>query len=243
MAMSARHTTQHIWQRDVQIPSHEARLHGTLQIPEGASGIVVFAHGSGSSRFSPRNQYVAGVLRDAGLGTLLFDLLTPEEESVDVQTRELRFDIELLTARLVDVATWIARTDEMRHLRVGYFGASTGGGAALVAAARLAQAIGAVVSRGGRPDLAGAALPQVVSPTLLIVGGRDTAVIQLNEAAYAQLRCQKVLQIVPGATHLFEEPGALERVAQLAAGWFQQHLHPLHTLRNNHNEPMQTSRN
>ena len=239
--MSAPHTAQHIWQRDIQIPSGAARLHGTLQIPAGARGIVVFAHGSGSSRFSPRNQYAAGVMRDAGLGTLLFDLLTPEEEIVDVQTRELRFDIELLATRLVDAATWIARTDDMGHLRVGYFGASTGGGAALVAAARLEQVIGAVVSRGGRPDLAGTALPHVVSPTLLMVGGRDTAVIQLNEAAYVQLRCPKALEIVPGATHLFEEPGALEHVAQLAAGWFQQHLHPLHALRNN-NEPIQMSR-
>ena len=241
--MSAPHTAQHIWKRDVQIPSGEARLYGTLQIPEGASGIVAFAHGSGSSRFSPRNQYVAGVIRDAGLGTLFFDLLTPKEETVDAQTRELRFDIELLATRLVDAATWIAHTDDMGHLRVGYFGASTGGGAALVAAARLGQVIGAVVSRGGRPDLAGAALPHVVSPTLLIVGGRDTTVIQLNETAYAQLRCQKALEIVPGATHLFEEPRALERVAQLAAGWFQQHLHPLHSLRSNNNEHMQMSRN
>jgi putative phosphoribosyl transferase len=241
--MSAPYTAQHIWQRDVQIPSGAARLHGTLQIPEGASSIVVFAHGSGSSRFSPRNQYVAGMIRDAGLGTLLFDLLTPEEEIVDVQTRHLRFDIELLTTRLVDAATWLTHTDETRHLRVGYFGASTGGGAALVAAAKLAQVIGAIVSRGGRPDLAGAALPHVVSPTLLIVGGRDTTVIQLNEAAYAQLRCQKALEIVSGATHLFEEPGALEHVAQLAAGWFQQHLHPLHALRSNKSEHSQVSRN
>jgi putative phosphoribosyl transferase len=241
--MSAPYTAQHIWQRDVQIPSGAARLHGTLQIPEGASSIVVFAHGSGSSRFSPRNQYVAGMIRDAGLGTLLFDLLTPEEEIVDVQTRHLRFDIELLTTRLVDAATWLTHTDETRHLRVGYFGASTGGGAALVAAAKLAQVIGAIVSRGGRPDLAGAALPHVVSPTLLIVGGRDTTVIQLNEAAYAQLRCQKALEMVSGATHLFEEPGALEHVAQLAAGWFQQHLHPLHALRSNKSEHSQVSRN
>ena len=240
--MSAPHIAQHIWQRDVQIPSGAVRLHGTLQIPAGARGIVVFAHGSGSSRFSPRNQYVAGVMRAAGLGTLLFDLLTPEEETVDVQTRELRFDIELLATRLVDAATWLTHTDETRHVRVGYFGASTGGGAALVAAARLEQVIGAVVSRGGRPDLAGTALPHVVSPTLLMVGGRDTAVIQLNEAAYVQLRCPKALEIVPGATHLFEEPGALEHVAQLAAGWFQQHLHPLHALRKNNNEPMQMSR-
>jgi putative phosphoribosyl transferase len=218
-----------VWQRDVRLPAGETALHGTLHIPEDAYGIVVFAHGSGSSRFSPRNQYVARVIRDAGLGTLLFDLLTPEEETVDLRTRQLRFDIHLLATRLVDAATWIARTDEVRHLCIGYFGASTGGGAALVAAARLKHTIGAVVSRGGRPDLAGAALPHVVSPTLLIVGGRDTAVIQLNEAAYAQLRCKKALKIVPGATHLFEEPGTLEDVAQLAAQWFQQHLHPLNS--------------
>src|ERR1043166_5402579 len=168
MAMSAPHTAQHLWQRDVQIPSGVARLHGTLQVPEGASGIVAFAHGSGSSRFSPRNQYVAGVSRDAGLGTLLFDLLMPEEETIDVQTRHLRFDIALLATRLVDAATWLTHTDETRHLRVGYFGASTGGGAALVASARLEHVISAIVSRGGRPDLAGPALPHVVSPTLLI---------------------------------------------------------------------------
>jgi len=240
--MRTTHTAQHIWQRDVQIPSGAARLHGTLQIPAGASGIVAFAHGSGSSRFSPRNQYVAGVLCDAGLGTLLVDLLTPEEETIDRQTRHLRFDIELLATRLVDAATWLTHIDETRHLRVGYFGASTGGGAALVAAARLAHVIGAVVSRGGRPDLAGAALPHVVAPTLFIVGGRDTAVIHLNEAAYVQLRCQKALEIVPGATHLFEEPGALEHVAQLAAGWFQQHLHPLHALQSNNSEHSQMSR-
>ena len=240
--MSAPQTAHHIWQCDVQIHSGEVRLDGTMQIPEGASGIVVFAHGSGSSRFSPRNQYVAGIIRDAGLGTLLFDLLTPAEEAVDVQTRHLRFDIGLLATRLMDTATWLTHADEIRHLRVGYFGASTGGGAALVAAARLEQVIGAVVSRGGRPDLAGAALPHVVSPTLLIVGGRDTTVIQLNEAAYAQLRCQKALEVVPGATHLFEEPGALEHVAQLAARWFQQHLQPLRTLRGN-GEHSQMSRN
>src|SRR5919199_4034753 len=242
MVMSAPHTAQHIWQCDVQIPSGGARLDGTLHIPEGAGGIVVFAHGSGSSRFSPRNQYVAGVIRDAGLGTLLFDLLTPAEEAVDVQTRHLRFDIGLLATRLMDTATWLTHEDETRHLRVGYFGASTGGGAALVAAARLGHVIGAVVSRGGRPDLAGAALPHVVSPTLLIVGGRDTTVIQLNEAAYAQLRCQKALEIVSDATHLFEEPGALEHVAQLATGWFQQHLHPLHTRRSNNSEQSRMNR-
>jgi putative phosphoribosyl transferase len=242
MAMHAPHIAQPIWQRDIQIPSGTAKLHGTLQIPAGASGIVAFAHGSGSSRFSPRNQYVAGVLCDAGLGTLLFDLLTLEEETMDRQTRHLRFDIELLATRLVDAATWLTHIDETRHLRVGYFGASTGGGAALVAAARLAHVIGAVVSRGGRPDLAGAALPHVVAPTLFIVGGRDATVIHLNEAAYGQLRCQKALELVPGATHLFEEPGALAHVAQLAAGWFLQHLHPLHAQHSNNTEPMHMRR-
>src|SRR5262245_49465783 len=243
MTMSAPHTVQHLSQRDVQIPSGAAGLHVTLQILENASGILIFAHGSGSSRFSPRNQYVAGVIRDAGLGTLVFDLLTPEEETIDVQTRHLRFDIELLATRLVDAVTWLTHTDATRPLRIGYFGASTGGGAALVAAARLEQVIGAVVSRGGRPDLAGPALPHVVSPTLLIVGGRDTTVIQLNKAAYAQLRCQKALETVPGATHLFEEPGALEHVAQLAAGWFQQHLRPRHSMGSNNDEHLPMSRN
>ncbi len=231
--MSAPQIAHPIGQCDVQIPAGAARLDGTLQIPEGASGVVVFAHGSGSGRFSPRNQYVAGVIRDAGLGTLLCDLLTPAEEAVDVQMRHLRFDMELLAMRLMDTATWLTHRAETRHLRVGYFGASTGGGAALVAAARLGEVIDAVVLRGWRPDLAGAALPYVVSPTLLIVGGRDTTVIHLNEAAYTQLRCQKTLEIVPGATHLFEEPGALAHVAQRATGWFQQHLHPLHVLRSN----------
>jgi putative phosphoribosyl transferase len=152
------------------------------------------------------------------------DLLTPEEEVIDLRTKYLRFDIQLLAERLEDATTWVAHTGEIRYLRIGYFGASTGGGAALVAAARLGETIGAVVSRGGRPDLAGAALARVLAPTLLIVGGHDDAVIQLNEAACAQLRCEKALQIVPGATHLFEEPGALEEVARCATEWFQQHL-------------------
>lgn len=186
--MSAPHLAQQItWERDVRIPSGEARLDGTLHIPGGASGIVLFAHGSGSSRYSPRNQYVARVIRNAGMGTLLLDLLTPEEETVDLRTRQLRFDINLLATRLVDATIWIVSTEETRYLHVGYFGASTGGGAALVAAAKLEQAVGAVVSRGGRPDLAGAALPRVVSPTLLIVGEHAPVVIQLNEAAYAQM--------------------------------------------------------
>ena len=205
--------------RAVRIPSGSVNLGGDLNLPPGARSVVLFAHGSGSSRHSPRNQYVAQVIRAAGIGTLLFDLLTRDEEAVDLHTGRLRFDIGLLARRLVDATDWIART--AKGLRVGYFGASTGGGAALVAAAELGSQIGAVVSRGGRPDLAGEALSRVRSPTLLIVGGRDLPVIQMNEEAYARLRCVKELKIVPGATHLFEEPGALEEVARLATEWFQ----------------------
>jgi dienelactone hydrolase len=186
---------------------------------------VLFAHGSGSSRHSPRNQFVARRIREAGVGTLLFDLLTREEESVDIYTRQLRFDIRLLARRLLDATDWVKREADLWHLRIGYFGASTGGGAALVAAAELGEEVGAVVSRGGRPDLAGpSALQRVNSPTLLIVGGFDEPVIKMNEEAYAWLRCEKELKIVPGATHLFEEPGTLEEVARLAAEWFQMHL-------------------
>jgi putative phosphoribosyl transferase len=212
--------------RDVRIASGSAALEGELGLPAGATGVVLFAHGSGSSRHSSRNQYVARIIREAGIGTLLFDLLTQEEEAIDLRTAHLRFDIGLLARRLVDATRWISQEPETRQLRVGYFGASTGGGAALVAAAELGAAVGAVVSRGGRPDLAGAALPRVQSPTLLIVGERDDLVIELNEQAYAQLRCEKELNIVPRATHLFEEPGALEEVARLASDWFQQHLQP-----------------
>jgi putative phosphoribosyl transferase len=211
----------------VQIPSGEAVLEGELNVPVGAQGIVLFAHGSGSSRHSPRNQYVAQVIRQARVGTLLFDLLTREEESVDTRTRQLRFDIGLLARRLTDATDWVKREADLWHLRVGYFGASTGGGAALWAAAEIGEEIGAVVSRGGRPDLAGpAALQQVKSPTLLIVGGLDAPVIGMNREAYNWLRCEKELKIVPGASHLFEEPGKLEEVARLAAEWFQKHLRP-----------------
>ena len=217
------------WVHSVDIPVGDATLDGDLHIPAQASGLVLFVHGSGSSRHSPRNQFVAQVIRAAGLGTLLFDLLTPAEERIDLRTPYLRFDMDLLAGRLEEVTAWVADTDATRHLRIGYFGASTGGGAALIAAARLGQSIGAVVSRGGRPDLAGALLPQVLAPTLLIVGGRDDVVIQLNEAAYAQLQCEKALRIVPGATHLFEEPGSLDKVARLATEWFQQHLPPSRT--------------
>src|ERR671918_1790818 len=209
---------------NVKIRSGKVILHGELSIPTGAEGVVLFVHGSGSSRHSPRNQFVARTIREAGVGTLLFDLLTQEEETVDMRTRHLRFDIGLLAERLVDASNWIKRGPDTSHLRVGYFGSSTGGGAALVAAAEVGEEVGAVVSRGGRPDLAGDALPKVKSPTLLIVGGYDYPVIRMNEDAYRQLDCEKEMIIVPGATHLFEEPGTLEEVAHLAADWFQMHL-------------------
>jgi len=207
---------------DVQIRSGAAVLQGDLNIPAGAQSVVLFAHGSGSSRHSPRNQFVARTIREAGVGTLLFDLLTPEEEAIDSRTGHLRFDIGLLAGRLIDATYWLK--GDLEYLQVGYFGSSTGGGAALVAAAELGEGVGAVVSRGGRPDLAGDALPLVKAPTLLIVGGLDYPVIEMNREAYARLRCEKELKIVLGATHLFEEPGTLEAVARLAADWFQRHL-------------------
>ncbi len=211
-------------ERTVRISAGRASLEGTLAVPDGARGIVLFAHGSGSSRHSPRNRYVAGVLRQGGLGTLLMDLLTPQEEAVDVRTRELRFDITLLAERLADATDWLGERPETRALRVGYFGASTGGGAALVAAAERPDTVGAVVSRGGRPDLAGEALPLVRAPTLLIVGGHDVPVIAMNEDAMARMETEVRLEVIPGATHLFEEPGALEEVARLAREWFARHL-------------------
>lgn len=210
--------------RPILIPVEQVQLAGDLALPPGATGLVVFAHGSGSSRFSTRNRYVAEVLRRHGLGTLLFDLLTREEEAVDEVTARLRFDIGLLARRIVATTDWLATRDELNALPIGYFGASTGGGAALVAAAERPERVRAVVSRGGRPDLAGVALPRVQAPTLLLVGGRDELVIALNRQALAAMTCEKRLQIVPGATHLFEEPGTLEAVARLAADWFQQHL-------------------
>ena len=210
--------------RDTEIPAGNVQLNGELIIPEGATGIVLFAHGSGSSRHSPRNQFVARVIREGGIGTLLFDLLTREEESVDIYTRHLRFDIRLLAERLMEATRWLGKESDTSDLHVGYFGASTGGGAALVAAAELGADVKAVVSRGGRPDLAGAALPKVTAPTLLIVGERDEPVIEMNEKALAQLNCEKELKIVPNATHLFEEPGTLEEVARLATEWFKRHL-------------------
>ncbi len=211
----------------VRVPAGEVMLEGNLNLPEGATGVVLFAHGSGSSRHSPRNRRVAQILQDAGLATLLIDLLTPNEETVDMRTGHLRFDIGLLAARLVGATDWLMQHPDTRNLRIGYFGASTGGGAALVAAAERPDAVGAVVSRGGRPDLAGPALPHVQAPTLLIVGGNDVPVIGLNEMALAQLRAEKQLAIVPGATHLFEEPGALDKVAQLACDWFKRYLTPV----------------
>ena len=201
-------------------------LDGDLAIPIGATGLVVFVHGSGSSRFSPRNRAVAASLRDRGIGTLLFDLLTEQEEMRDNRTAELRFDIELLRKRLVQVTDWLAHHERAAGLQLGYFGASTGAAAALLAAADRPGRVRAVVSRGGRPDLAADALADVMAPTLLIVGGADDMVIELNQQAYAQLRCEKQLALVPGATHLFEEPGTLEKVSELAGEWFARHFSP-----------------
>jgi dienelactone hydrolase len=195
-------------------------------MPPHPHGIVLFAHGSGSSRHSPRNQFVARVLEQRGFATLLIDLLTPAEEAIDVRTAELRFDIEMLAGRLVAIVDWLQRQNETALLPIGLFGASTGGGAALVAAGVRPREIAAVVSRGGRPDLAGTALTTVAAPTLLIVGGLDGPVIQMNRTAMKQMTGEVMLEIVPGATHLFEEPGTLEQVAALAAGWFDRHLQP-----------------
>jgi dienelactone hydrolase len=209
--------------RAVKIDLADAVLHGDLTLPEDAKGLVVFAHGSGSSRHSPRNRFVAQRINEEGVGTLLMDLLTQEEERVDEMTRELRFDIGLLARRVAETVDWAARQREISDLPVGLFGSSTGAAAALVAAADLPN-VAAVVSRGGRPDLAGDALQRVACPTLLIVGGDDDAVIQLNEEAKAQMVCPVEMIIVAGATHLFEEPGTLEQVADWAAGWFARYL-------------------
>ena len=199
-------------------------LDGNLAIPAGARAIVVFAHGSGSSRHSARNRHVARVLNGAGLATLLLDLLTPDEEQIDMQTGHLRFDVPLLADRVISAAEWLVAAPRTERLRVGYFGASTGAAAALIAAAKRPHAVHAVVSRGGRPDLAGDSLPDVRVPVLLIVGGNDHDVIELNREASARLGGEKKLVIVPGASHLFEEPGTLEAVAQLARGWFELYL-------------------
>ncbi len=211
-------------EREVEVSAGLTILEGNMCIPNDAQGIVLFAHGSGSGRHSPRNRYVAEALCEARLATLLIDLLTPEEEEVDMRTRHLRFDIGLLAERLAGAADWLAQNPDTRDLFVGYFGASTGAGAALVAAAERPRRVGAVVSRGGRPDLAGEALHHVAAPTLLIVGEEDYPVIDMNREALTQIRAEKELEIVPGATHLFEEPGALQEVARLAAEWFTRYL-------------------
>ncbi|MDB5095639.1 MAG: dienelactone hydrolase-like enzyme [Cyanobacteria bacterium RYN_339] len=214
-------------ERQVAIPLGATHLEGTLAIPAGAHGVVVFAHGSGSGRHSPRNRFVAQVLRNAGLGTLLFDLMTREEEVADMADGHLRFDIPFLAARLEEALGWLGTRPETADLPLGIFGASTGAGAALLVASRLPDVVTAVVSRGGRPDLAGMALASVKAPTLLVVGGEDDVVIDLNRQALKRLRGLAELVIVPGATHLFEEPGTLEAAAKLAAGWFSKHLQTL----------------
>jgi dienelactone hydrolase len=209
---------------EVSVTGDGVALMGSLEVPNGARGVVLFAHGTGSSRYSPRNRKVAATLVAHGFATLLLDLLTPEEEEGERWTRHLRFDIEFLAERLVLAARWLAADPRTRTLQIGYFGASTGAAAALVAAAADPLAIRAVVSRGGRPELAGSSLPSVRAPSLLIVGGADPATLKANREAFALLNCEKRLEVVPAATHLFEEPGALERVADLAVLWFVRNL-------------------
>lgn len=212
--------------REVVIHSDEVFLEGSLSVPLGAYGIIIFAHGSGSSRFSTRNRSVAQVLNDAGFATLLFDLLTSEENDRDVLTAAYRFNIQLLAQRLIGVVDWLMFEDALHSLPAGLFGASTGAAAALIAAAMRPERVKAVVSRGGRPDLAGNTLAQVKAPTLLLVGSRDSDVIELNRLAAARMKCEHQLTLIPGATHLFEEPGTLEQVSQMAAEWFSRHLLP-----------------
>ncbi|MFL5599946.1 MAG: dienelactone hydrolase family protein [Gemmatimonadaceae bacterium] len=226
MPLSSQTNTAEVAERTVVVSADGVELEGNLAVPHGARGIVLFAHGSGSSRHSSRNRFVAEELRRADLGTLLFDLLTPAEEQIDIHTRHIRFDIGLLADRLIGAMRWLDTQDDTRGLSVGLFGASTGGGAALVAAARRPDRVDAVVSRGGRPDLAAEELPHVRTPTLLIVGGRDSVVIDLNKQAMARMTAPAQLEIVPGATHLFEESGTLEQVAQLARDWFRKYLAP-----------------
>jgi putative phosphoribosyl transferase len=221
-----RETEHRSEERVVRIPVGAIELEGNLGVVEDSEGVVLFAHGSGSGRSSPRNLYVARVLRQAGLSTLLIDLLTAQEEALDLRTRRLRFDIGLLAERIVGATTWLRDEPATQNLKIGYFGASTGAGAALVAAAERPDEVGAVVSRGGRPDLAGEALSRVEAPTLLIVGGSDVPVIGMNEEALGRMHVEKRLEIVAGATHLFEEVGALEEVARLAAAWFRRYLAP-----------------
>lgn len=208
----------------VQISIGDKVLKGIITIPKGATALILFVHGSGSSRMSPRNQFVAQILNNAGIATLLFDLLTTQEESIDEITAEYRFDINLLTNRLISVTDWVAKKDETKHLNIGYFGASTGAAAALLAAAQRPKVIKAIVSRGGRPDLAGDALKDVQAPTLLIVGEQDYPVIQLNEFALEKLLCKKQILIISGATHLFEEVGKLEEMSEIAKDWFSENL-------------------
>ena len=209
---------------DMKIPVGEVVVEGTLTLPPGAKGVVLFAHGSGSSRFSTRNQYVAKEFNKAAIGTLLFDLLTQEEEETDIVTAEYRFNIPLLADRLIGATEWLKNDPKTKRLAFGYFGASTGAAAALIAAAKLPNEISAVVSRGGRPDLAGKYLPNVVAPTLLLVGGLDTEVIELNRQAMDQMTAEKKIVIIPGATHLFEEQGTLEEVAKVSIDWFLKYL-------------------
>ncbi len=209
---------------EVKIPSNGAAIKGNLDIPEGAKSIVLFAHGSGSGRFSPRNTYVAGLMKKEHIATLLIDLLTKEEEAIDEYTGKYRFNVDMLAKRLIDATKWIKSNASTQKLAVGYFGASTGAAAALIAAAKDPAEIKAVVSRGGRPDLAAENLPLVKAPTLLIVGGNDTEVLELNRQALKQIHAEKQLEIVPGATHLFEEPGKLLEAAEIAIDWFKKHL-------------------
>jgi len=209
---------------EVKIPSGSAIVYGNLEIPSGAEGIVLFAHGSGSSRFSPRNTFVADLLNKQGIATLLIDLLTEEEEAIDDYTGQYRFDVNMLAERLIDSTRWLKKNPSTQKLAVGYFGASTGAAAALIAAAKLSNDIKAVVSRGGRPDLAAENLPKVQAPTLLIVGGDDTEVLGLNRQALKLIHAEKRLEIIPGATHLFEEPGKLQEAAELAIDWFKKNL-------------------
>ncbi|MEW5927498.1 MAG: dienelactone hydrolase family protein [Gemmatimonadota bacterium] len=213
-------------ERPVGVPSATVTLLGDLTLPPESRGLVLFAHGSGSSRFSSRNRFVADRLNQTGLATLLVDLLTPEEEAADRHTGHLRFDVGMLAGRLADAVDWLGGHPDTRGLHIGLFGASTGGGAALVAAAERPHNVGAVVSRGGRPDLAGDALPRVEAPTLLIVGGDDEPVLGMNRAAMAAMHTEVALLVIPGATHLFEEPGALDQVAEFAGDWFLRHLGP-----------------
>ena len=224
MATGINNSSERGSEREVQIAIGPSLLIGTLNIPTDAQGVVLFAHGSGSSRFSPRNRRVARALREGNLATLLIDLLTADEERVDNQTSQLRFNIDLLAQRLAAITDWMVDSADTRRLKIGYFGASTGAGAALVAAAMRPDSVSAVVSRGGRPDLAGSALSKVKAPVLLIVGSQDVQVVGMNRQALEQVTSEKTLEIVPGATHLFEEPGTLEQVATLARDWFKRYL-------------------